>query len=113
APPVAGRRRFVALGFDPVAIHVGQLRNPRKSSGRMVAELAQDVHQRITLRTPLPFPPGVRQLVHRRLILDATDHDQLAIAEPVPAAHWLVERADFESQRAEIRNSSWLERLSN
>src|SRR5213076_2598764 len=67
---------------------------------------------RITLRTPLPFPPGVRQLVHRRLVLDATDHDQLAIAEPVPAAHWLVERADFESQRVEILNCRSFEWLS-
>ena len=74
-----------------------------KSTGGCVAQLAQHLHQRVALGGALALPPGVRQLVHRGFVLRAAQHDQVAVAEPVAAAHRLVERADFQPQRSEVR----------
>src|SRR5207247_1892753 len=110
--PIPSGRTVVALCLDSVTVHVGQLCNARKPFGRTCAQIAQNAHQAIALRNSLSFPPGVRQLVYGRLVLDAADHDQLSIAEPVAATHRLVERSDFEPQAPEIRNCRLLERLS-
>jgi hypothetical protein len=59
--------------------------------------MSQDIHQGIALPGTARLPPGVRQLVHGCFVLVAAQDDQGTIADPVAAAHRLVQGANFEA----------------